>query len=346
MHEWNEKYEPYVGDAKMYQEKVDTRNIPPDKILIVDADIGRKVDFKRIATHHVVLPPYCRTSYPHAESIEEEFVYVLKGSPHLWLNGYIYELREGHAIGFPSGTGIAHTLINNSDNEVELLVAGERTKADNLCSFPINPEMKEGCKIWWDNPPKHILGPHDGLPHAVKPEEFGSLPSASLVHCPSEPRGKSFHYPGDNESFGEGFRISDKVGLKVLGVHYERLPAGKRSAFPHAHSHEEEFVFVIKGTPIVWLDGFTKELAPGFFAAFPANTGKAHVIINNSAEEIIYICIGESQDNPEDRIDYPLNPSRQRECEQQGLSWQVVPPMPQGNSPAYPKNQNSGSSRL
>jgi uncharacterized cupin superfamily protein/GNAT superfamily N-acetyltransferase len=331
---WNEKYDRYVGHYSMYQEKVDKDSIPLSKIFVADSDIGRKVDFKRVAPHHIVLSPHCRTSSPHAESLEEEFVFVLKGNPHLWLNGYLYELREGHAVGFPAGTGIAHTLINNSDAEVHLLVIGERTKSDNLCSFPVNPELKEGCKIWWGNPPKHELGPHAGLPGAVTSSDLGPLPPECLVYCPREPRRKPFHYPGDSESFGEGFRISDKVGLKALGIWYERLPPGKRSAFPHAHTHEEEFVFVIEGKPTIWLDGFAKQVEAGYFAAFPSNTGIAHVIINDTNEEVIYICVGESQDFPDEKITYPLNKLRQRECERKGWYWLDAPKLAQGNASA------------
>ncbi len=332
MSEWNEKYDCYVGRYSTCQESVDTGSVPPNRILIVDSDIGRTVEFKRLAPHHVVLPPHCRTSFPHAESLEEEFVFVLKGHPHLWLNGYLYELKEGHAVGFPARTGIAHTLINNSDVEVHLLVVGERTKPDNLCSFPLNPELKESCGIWWGTAPKYELGPHTGLPSEVSLSDLGVLPLECMVHCPSEPRRKPFHYPGDNESFGEGFRISDKVGLKALGIWYERLPPGRRSAFPHAHTHEEEFVFVVKGKPTIWLDGFAKQVGPGYFAAFPSNTGIAHVVINDTDEEVIYLCVGETQDFPDERICYPLNKLRQRECERKGYGWLDAPMHRQGKA--------------
>jgi len=335
--EWNPKFDRFVGHFSMYQEDASSSDVGPDRIHVVDSDIGRNVDFERVSPHHIVLPPQCRTSSPHAESLEEEFVFVLKGSPHLWLNGYIYELTEGHAVGFPAGTGIAHTFINNSAEEVHLLVAGERTKADNLCSFPVNPELKEGCGIWWENPPAHPMGPHSGLPGPVQPEDFGPLPPDCLIHCPSEPRGKAFHYPGDNETFGEGLRISDRVGLKALGIWFERLPPGKRSAFPHAHTHEEEFVFVIEGNPTIWLDGFARQVEPGYFAAFPSNTGIAHVLINNTDEEVVYICVGEAIDFPGEKITYPLNDLRRLECERKGFYWTDAPVLERGRSSPGPK---------
>ena len=197
MVEWNKEYDRYVGHYSIYQGQVDAGGIPSNRISFIDSDVGRNVDFKRIALHHIVLPPHCRTSYPHAESLEEEFVYVLKGNPHLWLNGFIYELKDGHAVGFPAGTGIAHTLINNTDAEVHLLVAGERTKNGNYCSFPVSPELRASCKIWWDSPPKHELGPHGGSPGRVTSRDLGLLPLNCLVHCPSEPNRKPFNYPGD-----------------------------------------------------------------------------------------------------------------------------------------------------
>jgi len=336
--DWHEKFDRFVDHYSRYQSKENTSSVPPDRVFVVDADIGRNVDFKRLSPHHIVLPPQCRTSSPHAESLEEEFVFVVRGNPHLWQNGYLYDLKEGHAVGFPAGTGMAHTLINNSKEDVHLLVAGERTKPDNLCSFPINPELKDGCKIWWEDPPQQALGPHSGRPGKVAESDIGKATPENLIYCPREAPRKPFHYPGDDETFGVGFRISDKVGLKALGIWYERLPPGRRSAFPHAHTHEEEFVFVLKGHPTVWLNGFAKQVAPGFFAAFPANTGIAHVVINDTDDEVIYICIGEAQDFQGEKISYPLNMLRRRECQRKKWDWLDAPHLPQGNAAAVANN--------
>lgn len=288
---------------------------------VVDGDIGRKIGYNRIAVHHFVLPPGSRTSLPHAESAEEEFVFVLKGSPDLWLNGYIHRLSEGFAVGFPAGTGIAHTVINNTDSDVSLLVAGEKTKKENLCAFPINPENKKESPIWWEDYPKHELGPHRGLPGNVLSSEIAKENSPYIYDCYNGEKGRLFHYPGDNETFGSGVRITNKVGLKSLGIWFETLPAGRRSAFPHAHTHEEEFIFVLDGSPTVWLDGYTKQLQKDEFAAFPSGTGISHTLINDTNETVKYICIGETQDFPDEKIVYPLNPFRQIECKRKGWYW-------------------------
>ena len=88
----------------------------------------------------------------------------------------------------------------------------------------------------WDSPPVHNLGPHTGLPGPVKPEDLAESEAPCMVFCPTQGSTKSFFYPGDSETFGQGFRITDRVGLKNLGIWYENLPRGKRSAFPHAHT--------------------------------------------------------------------------------------------------------------
>lgn len=324
MHIWNSDFDKFIGSC-LGPEEWPNKDEPTDSIKTLDYDIGRHIGFKRLAVHHVVLPAKCRTSFPHAESLEEEFVLVLEGSLHLWLNGFVYSLKEGHAIGFPAGTGDAHTFINNTDTDVRLLVAGEKTKPENLCSYPVNPELKDGCEFWWDTPPRHTLGPHNGTVGTPKPCELGNDLPGCVVYCPDVEPGKSFHYPGDKETFGEGFRITDKVGMKALGVWYESLPAGHRSAFPHAHTHEEEFVYVLKGSPTVWLDGYTKELKPGDFVAFPSNTGLSHAIINDTDEKVVYLCIGETQEFLDEKITYPLNPLRNNECSRKGWLWSDLP---------------------
>lgn len=332
----------YIGHCNQFQNIEQTKKEPSNKIKYIDSDIGRAVGFNRIAIHHIIIPPHCRSSYPHAESQEEEFVLVLKGVPHLWLNGFIHDLKVGHAIGFPSGTGIAHTFINNTNEEVHLLVAGEKTKKDNLCSFPINLELKESCGIWWDDYPKLKLGSHNGLPGAVEDKHRTNVDPNCILFCPNVKRGKPFHYPGDNESFGEGFRITDHIGLKKLGIWYEYLPVGKRSAFPHAHTHEEEFVYILNGKAQVWLNGQVKEINQDDFAAFPSNTALSHTIINDSDEEVIYLCIGETEDFKDEKIIYPLNPLRNRECERKAWLWKNAPVLKGVEHNGKPKNPAKG----
>jgi uncharacterized cupin superfamily protein/RimJ/RimL family protein N-acetyltransferase len=133
----------------------------------VSASFGKVLGLNKLGIHHVLLKPGRRTSYPHAESHEEEFVYVIEGFPDVWVDGDLHRLTPGDGVGFPSGTGISHTFLNNTDSEVRLLVVGERTKAENKCFFPLHPQFKTD-EIWWHSPPQRKLGPHDGVPDKVR----------------------------------------------------------------------------------------------------------------------------------------------------------------------------------
>lgn len=129
-----------------------------------DADYGRHFGFGTLGLHHVRLEPGRRTSFPHAESAEDEFVYVLEGTPDVWLDGHLHRLAPGDAVGFPAGTGLSHSFLNNTAAEVRLLVAGDRSKRKNRILYPVNPERKKVRKDWWDDAPVRPLGPHDGRP--------------------------------------------------------------------------------------------------------------------------------------------------------------------------------------
>ena len=134
------------------------------ELLAQDANFSPSLGLQKLGVRHQILPPGRRTSLPHAESHEEEFVYVIDGTPDLWLNGALHRLRPGDGVGFPAGTGIAHTILNNSDAPVTLLVIGERDKADNRVIYPVNPEMQALRTDWWTDAPQHTLGPHSGVP--------------------------------------------------------------------------------------------------------------------------------------------------------------------------------------
>jgi uncharacterized cupin superfamily protein len=134
-----------------------------DELLSIGSPLGRRLGLTRIGVHHERLPPGRRTSFPHAESAEEEFVYVLEGTPDVWLDGVLHRLRPGDAVGFPAGTGIAHSFLNDTDEEVRLLVVGEADKAENRIVCPLHPERRALRSDWWDDAPTRELGPHDGM---------------------------------------------------------------------------------------------------------------------------------------------------------------------------------------
>lgn len=293
---------------------------------ICDADFSRAFDTDRLAMHWIELPPQQKTSNPHAESIEEEFIYVVSGNPHVWVNGYIYELHPGICVGFPAGTGIAHTFINNSSEIVEMVVLGERTKKENKCSFPINPELKEQQKdIWWEDYPKQEFGPHDGNIGNLNYQK--SWQQLSFIKSVFDAERKaSFSYPGDTEKFTAGKRLTDLVGLKTLGVWHEIMNPEKRSSWPHAHKFEEEAAIILKGNPKVWLNGFVYDLKPGDCVFFKPESGIAHTLINPGDEPVEFLGIGEANDGGvSEKIAYPLHQTRNEQCENAGFLWTDCP---------------------
>ena len=296
------------------------------KIETLNSNFSREAGFKKIGAHHAELPPGSRTSLPHAESVEEEFVFVVSGEPHVWIDGYVYLLKPNVAVGFPAGTGIAHCFINNTESSVELLVFGERTKKENLCSLPVNPDQKTGCEIWWRDTPERPLGPHSGFPGPVKPSELGQEWPSHIFDCEKLKLSCGWHYPGDSETFGESSRLTDLIGLKALGIGYEKLLPGKRSAFPHAHKTEEEFAFILSGTAKIWMNGFMHEAPTGTAVCFVPGTNIAHCLVNDSGAPMTYLIVGEANDeNNEDRIFYPQHPFRNAQCLLKKVLWEDRP---------------------
>ncbi|XBS71789.1 cupin domain-containing protein [Acerihabitans sp. KWT182] len=150
---WSELEGP---EAKSYEDS--------DEPMCIESPLGRALGLTRIGINHERLPPGHRTSYPHAESAEEEFVYVLEGHPHAWINGVLYPLSPGDAVGLPAGTGICHTFINNSEEEVRLLVIGEASKPENRIHYPKNPRYEQTRQDRWAAPPAQEFGKHNGSP--------------------------------------------------------------------------------------------------------------------------------------------------------------------------------------
>jgi uncharacterized cupin superfamily protein len=84
---------------------------------------------------------------------------------------------------------------------------------------------------------------------------------------------------------------------------------GRRSGFTHAHSDEEELVFVLAGTCHVRLlapGAAPREIAlrAGHAVSFPAGTGIAHTFINHGDAACTLFVVGERKPGV-DRVRYP-----------------------------------------
>jgi uncharacterized cupin superfamily protein len=128
--------------------------------------IGAAAGLQQIGIHLVRVTPGTRTSFPHAESAEEEFVYVVEGEVDAWIDGELHHMKAGDLAAFPSGTGICHTFLNDGERDALLLAGGEADKPSDRIFYPRNPERRGDLpwSRWWDDVPKRPQGPHDGKP--------------------------------------------------------------------------------------------------------------------------------------------------------------------------------------
>jgi len=119
------------------------------------------------------------------------------------------------------------------------------------------------------------------------------------------PRTKPSNYP---EPFfsrmlkREKRQLGDVFGLKNFGVNLTRLLPGGESALLHRHSKQDEFIYILEGTPTLVTDEGEIVLSPGMCAGFPAQ-GIAHQLVNRSNQDVLVLEVGDRA--PGDEGSYP-----------------------------------------
>jgi uncharacterized cupin superfamily protein len=76
------------------------------------------------------LAPNAVSSLRHAHAKQDEFIFVLQGRPALHTDAGRTQLEPGMCAGFKAGSGDAHRLINETDEDVVYLEIGDRTPGD------------------------------------------------------------------------------------------------------------------------------------------------------------------------------------------------------------------------
>jgi len=97
--------------------------------------------------------------------------------------------------------------------------------------------------------------------------------------------------------------LGDLFGLTNFGVNLTRLAPNAVSALRHAHTRQDEFVYILKGCPTLHTDEGRTQLSPGMCAGFKGGTGNGHHLINDTAEDVVYLEIGDR--TPGDEGTYP-----------------------------------------
>ena len=87
--------------------------------------------------------------------------------------------------------------------------------------------------------------------------------------------------------------LGDCFGLTNFGVNLTRLRPQAVSALRHAHSKQDEFIYILQGRPTLHTDEGPRRLAPGMCAGFKAGSGNGHHLINDTPEDVVYLEIGD-----------------------------------------------------
>lgn len=133
----------------------------------------------------------------------------------------------------------------------------------------------------------------------------GAFPVACVAAgAPSRARRSLYPPPFDARVAGRDKKALGEVfGLRRFGVNLTRLAPGAQSSLRHAHAVQDEFVFVLEGTPVLHTDAGETVLAPGMCAGFRAGSGDAHHLVNTGNADAVYLEIGDR--TPGDRVHYP-----------------------------------------
>lgn len=87
--------------------------------------------------------------------------------------------------------------------------------------------------------------------------------------------------------------LGDLFGLKNFGVNLTTILPGGVSAMRHAHSAQDELVYVLEGCLQLVTDEGETELTPGMCAGFRAGSGNAHHLVNRTSSPATILEIGD-----------------------------------------------------
>ena len=98
-------------------------------------------------------------------------------------------------------------------------------------------------------------------------------------------------------------QLGEFFGLKNFGVNLTRLAPDTISSLRHAHSKQDEFVYIVEGNPTLRTNEGSLRLSPGMCVGFRAGTGNAHHLHNTTSDDVLYLEIGDR--GAGDEVTYP-----------------------------------------
>ena len=116
-----------------------------------------------------------------------------------------------------------------------------------------------------------------------------------LIRAAERPAELEFHHPLNPSSEIRYSPLSRLTGMKRAALNWGRLPPGRESFVPHAHTAEEEWIYVLAGRGMARIGSEEVEVGPGDFMGF-ATPSVVHHLRNPFAEDLVYLCGGEIRD--------------------------------------------------
>ncbi len=101
-----------------------------------EARLARLAGLSQFGVNHVVLEPDAKTALRHWHEAEDEFAYVLSGTPTLIDENGSHAMAPGDYVGFPAGEANGHHIVNRSDAPATLLVVGSRRPGAETIHYP------------------------------------------------------------------------------------------------------------------------------------------------------------------------------------------------------------------
>jgi uncharacterized cupin superfamily protein len=118
--------------------------------------------------------------------------------------------------------------------------------------------------------------------------------AAVAADAPARARPSSYPEPFASRMAGREKRaLGDLFGLANFGVNLTRLAPHSASALRHAHSRQDEFVYILQGSPTLYTDEGATQLRAGMCAGFKAGTGNGHHLVNDTSQEVVYLEVGD-----------------------------------------------------
>lgn len=123
-----------------------------------------------------------------------------------------------------------------------------------------------------------------------------TAPLPAIEAANAEPNTKKSNYPEpffSRMSKREKRPLGNVFGLTNFGVNLTRLFPGGESALRHAHTKQDEMIYILEGHPILVTNAGETQLHPGMCAGFKAGTGDAHHLLNRTEQDVVYLEIGD-----------------------------------------------------